>query len=196
MQMSDSSMSQAKKDMLGIALKEKEIQLAMLKEKRLAVQEAERAKKAEEEAKAQAAAATEEAKAEGAAATEVVTTTDASKPSQKVEPGKISVLIKEQSTRIVEDFVKNEVFLKQVSDANGEEIQLATKFKELAREILDEACSSTFNCQKTQTLMEKLTECLTQAHGMTTFEFAQSGILQALEIFLTKAPSMALMERE
>ena len=44
--------------------------------------------------------------------------------------------------------------------------------------------------------MEKLTECLTQAHGMTTFEFAQSGILQALEIFLTKAPSMALIERE
>lgn len=142
-------MSQAKKDMLGIALKEKEIQLAMLKEKRLAVQEAERAKKAEEEAKAQAAAAaTEEAKTEGAATAEIVTTAaaaDASKP-QKVEPGKISVQIKEQSTRIVEDFVKNEVFLKQVSDANGEEIQLAAKFKELAREILDEACSSTFNC--------------------------------------------------
>ena len=70
------------------------------------------------------------------------------------------------------DFVKNEAFLKQVSDANGEEIQLLSKFKELAREILDESCSAIFNCAKTQSLMEKLTEHLTQPHGMTTFEFA------------------------
>ena len=70
------------------------------------------------------------------------------------------------------DFVKNEVFLKQVSDANGDEIQLLAKFKELAREIIDESGSAIFNCTKTQSLMDKLTEYLTQSHGMTTFEFA------------------------
>jgi len=31
---------------------------------------------------------------------------------------------------------------------------------------------------------------------MTSFEFEKSGILEALEIFLTKAPSVALIERE
>ena len=44
--------------------------------------------------------------------------------------------------------------------------------------------------------MDNLTDYLTHAYGMTTFEFNQSGILQALEIFLTKAPSQALIERE
>ena len=64
------------------------------------------------------------------------------------------------------------MFLKQVSDIHGDEILLLTKFKELAREIMDESCSAIFNCIKTQTLMEKLTEYLTQPNGMTTFEFA------------------------
>lgn len=70
------------------------------------------------------------------------------------------------------------------------------KFKALAREILDEACSAIFECSKTQILMEKLVEYLTASQGMTSFEFYQSGILQALEIFFTKSPSLALIERE
>ena len=59
------------------------------------------------------------------------------------------------------DFIKNEIFLKQVSDISGDEIQLLSKFKDLAREIMDESCSAIFNCAKTQTLMEKLTDYLT-----------------------------------
>ena len=77
----------------------------------------------------------------------------------------------------MEDFIKNEAFLKQISDASGDDIELLAKFKELAREILDESCSAIFNCAKTQSLMEKLTDYLTQPHGMTSFEFSQSGIL-------------------
>lgn len=53
-----------------------------------------------------------------------------------------------------------------------------------------------FDCSKTQALMDNLTGLFTSKHGMTSFEFVQSGILQALEIFLTKAPSLALIERE
>jgi len=45
------------------------------------------------------------------------------------------------------------------------------KFKALAREILDEACSAIFECSKTQILMEKLVEYLTASQGMTSFEF-------------------------
>ena len=66
----------------------------------------------------------------------------------------------------------------------------------MASEIVDESCSSVFNCSKTYSLMERLTDALVQANGMTSFEFEQSGILEALEIFLTKAPSLALIERE
>ena len=44
--------------------------------------------------------------------------------------------------------------------------------------------------------MERLTTILTSQNNFTTFEFAQSGVLRALEIFLTKSPSMALIERE
>ena len=44
--------------------------------------------------------------------------------------------------------------------------------------------------------MNQLTEFLLAAQGITSFEFSQSGILQALEIFFTKAPSQALIERE
>ena len=136
----------------------------MLREKSLAKKEAERAKKAEEDARAAAAEEAKKAAGEGQAAAETT--------AAKVEPAKISVLIREQGTKILNDFVKNEVFLKQVSDANGDEIQLLAKFKELAREIIDESCSAIFNCTKTQSLMDKLTEYLTQSHGMTTFEFA------------------------
>lgn len=77
-----------------------------------------------------------------------------------------------------------------------EELNILATFKVLAGEILDEACSSTFDCEKTQALMEKLTAYLTDKKSITSFEFRQSGILQALEIFFTKAPSLALVERE
>lgn len=80
--------------------------------------------------------------------------------------------------------------------ADGDEIQILTKFKALASEILDEACSSNFDCEKTQNLMQRLTSYLTDKKSMTSFEFKQSGILEALEIFFTKAPSLALIERE
>ena len=85
MTMSEGAMPQAKRDMLGIALKEKEIQLKMLREKHEAKKEAERAKKLEDEAKA--------AVAEEARKTEEGTAAEAK--SEKVEPPKISLLIKE-----------------------------------------------------------------------------------------------------
>lgn len=70
------------------------------------------------------------------------------------------------------------------------------KFKLLASEILDEACSSNFDCERAQSLISKLSEYLTDKQGITSFEFKQSGILHALEVFLTKPPSHALIERE
>lgn len=96
---------------------------------------------------------------------------------KKKEQPKMSQLIQHECQKIVTDFIKNEAFLKQVSEAHGEELQLLSKFKQVARDILDEACSPVFDCSKTQTLMDKLTSILTSSHSMTSFEFVQSGIL-------------------
>ena len=154
--MSEGAMPQGKRDMLGIALKEKEIQLAMLREKQTAKLEADRANKLMDEAKS-AAVEKSNAAEEGGDSSQAATETN---KAEKVEPTKISALIKEKSTRIVEDFIKNEAFLKQVSETNGDELELLAKFKQLAREILEESCSAIFNCAKTQALMEKLTDYL------------------------------------
>lgn len=83
-----------------------------------------------------------------------------------------------------------------MNDEHGDELSAVAKMKTLADEILDEAASSTFDCAKTQQLMSQLTQLLVGNHGITTFEFSQSGLLLALEIFLTKSPSQALIERE
>ena len=82
-----------------------------------------------------------------------------------------------------------------MSESHGEELHLLDKFKELAQDILNEACSSTFDCQRTQLLMDRVTSALSSSHNITSFEFVQSGVLKALEIFLTMAPSQALIER-
>ena len=44
--------------------------------------------------------------------------------------------------------------------------------------------------------MKQLTQYLTSTEGITNFEFRESGVLQALEIFLTKSPSQAIIECE
>ena len=88
MKMAAGAMPTAKRDMLGIALKEKEIQLLMLRESQAVRMEEEKAQKLEKEAKA---AEAEEAKRleEG-----LLISTGGVKPV-KVEPPKISQLIKE-----------------------------------------------------------------------------------------------------
>jgi len=64
----------------------------------------------------------------------------------------------------------------------------------LADAILDEACSAVFDCEITQNLMNQFTDFMAGQQGITSFEFQQSGLLRALEIFLTKSPSQAFFE--
>ena len=135
--MSESTIPIAKKDMLNFALRDKEAQLREVKARREAGRIEEEMKKAEEEARNKAQHATEEEKKEGSEAT------------QTAEPPKLSQLIKEQSQQIVSDFLKNEAFQKQVCDTHGEQMNLLNRYKQLAREIIDEACSPIFNCAKT-----------------------------------------------
>ena len=39
--------------------------------------------------------------------------------------------------------------MRELGQTHGEELQLLNKFKELANDILDEACSAIFDCQRT-----------------------------------------------
>ena len=135
--MSEGSIPTAKKDMLNFALRDKEAQLREVRARQDALRMEEELKKAEEEARKKAQAATEEEKKEGSEATETT------------EPPKLSQLIKELAQQIVTDFLKNEAFQKQVCDTHGEQMNLINRYKQLAREIIDEACSPIFNCAKT-----------------------------------------------
>lgn len=70
-------------------------------------------------------------------------------------------------------------------------------FEQLAQKINQEAVSSAaFDCKATVKLIEEVMDCVCKAGGMTSFEFEASGLLTALETFLTKSPSMARWEIE
>jgi len=122
--------------------------MKLLQEMNAAKKEEEKLKELEAELRAE-----EEKKEEIGAAVEEVKT--------KEELPKLSQLIITESQTIVSAFLKNEAFLKQVNEANGDELSIMNKFKALGKEILDEACSAIFDCSKTQLLMEKLAEYLT-----------------------------------
>ena len=134
--MSESTIPSAKKDMLNFALRDKEAQLREVRARQEVLRIEEETKKAEEEARKLAQQTSEEEKKDGSSA-------------ETAEPPKLSQLIREQSQQIVTDFLKNEAFQKQVCDTHGEQMNLLNRYKQLAREIIDEACSPIFNCAKT-----------------------------------------------
>lgn len=81
-----------------------------------------------------------------------------------------------------------------MSETFAAEMALMAKFSNLADAIMDAACSGVFDCEITQNLMNGFTDIMTGPQGITSFEFQQSGLLKALEIFLTKSPSQANYE--
>ena len=99
-----------------------------------------------------------------------------------------------EATQLQEHFFENEAFLKQMNERYQIEMGLMQQFSNLANAILDEACSSVFDCEVTQNLMNHFTDFLTGEQGITSFEFQQSGLLKALEVFLTLSPSQAYYE--
>ena len=131
--MTEANLPAAKKDMLAFALKEKELHLLSLKE-------AAAAKKTEEDSKMKEEVKDVEQKE-----------SSQEKPKKEVmAPPRLSQLITTASQTIVTEFLKNKSFQDQIREtADGDEIQILTKFKALASEILDEACSSNFDCAKT-----------------------------------------------
>ena len=110
------------------------------------------------------------------------------------EPPKITELIMKEATQLQEQFFENEIFLKEMNEKNDTEMTLMAKFTNLADAIMDAACSGVFDCEITQNLMNQFTDFMTNKQGITSFEFQQSGLLKALEIFLTKSASQAHLE--
>lgn len=62
-------------------------------------------------------------------------------------------------------------------------------FESLANDFLKESMQASFNEEQATSLIKRLAEILTSKYGIVTFEFQQSGLLKALEVYLTKSPS-------
>ena len=138
---------------------------------------------------------TEEEKKEEPAKKEATEGVGILEPLKKEEePPKITELIMKEAAQLQEQFFENDTFLKEMNETFSAEMALMDKFSNLADAIMDAACSGVFDCEITQNLMNGFTDMMTGPQGITSFEFQQSGLLKALEIFLTKSPSQAYYE--
>ena len=116
---------------------------------------------------------------------------DEQKKDQKDQKPPQGKLLIEKASILNEKFFKNQSFLDEVASKCSQQVLYMDKFKKLAFQLLDEAINKDFNPNKTKNLMEELAAQFTDGIGMTTFEFQNSGLLQAIEIFLTKSASQA-----
>ena len=65
------------------------------------------------------------------------------------------------------------------------------RLQNLAKHLLSEASSPTYNPELSTKLTGELSEVLTADLGITSFEFEHSGILKAIQIYLTSSASQA-----
>ena len=59
----------------------------------------------------------------------------------------------------------------------------------LAERIKDEATKIVFDMQAVKALMKELTESLTSKKNIMCYEFKESGLLEALNLYLTYTPN-------
>ena len=60
--------------------------------------------------------------------------------------------------------------------------------KNLSKDIIEEAKSEVFNFERIKNLIKQVAECLTSKRHIMTYEFKESGLLEALELLLTHSP--------
>ena len=101
-----------------------------------------------------------------------------------------------EATQLRKQYFENDIFLNQMAKTYEAEMKLMSRFTNLADALTDAACSNQFDCEITQNLMTEFTDIITGSMGITSFEFQTSGLLQALEVFLTKSPSQANFEQK
>jgi len=90
------------------------------------------------------------------------------------------------------DYFENQEFQEKLTEWYGEEFRLITMLRNLATDVVEEAKQEAFNFDRTKALMKQLADCLTNKRQVMTFEFKESGLLEALALFLTRTPTQVL----
>jgi len=62
------------------------------------------------------------------------------------------------------------------------------KLKQLAADILEEGKKQDFEFNRNKDLMKSLAETLTQQRSIISYEFRESGLLEALMMYITMTP--------
>lgn len=99
--------------------------------------------------------------------------------------------IGELATKISKDYFENNDFWAALKEKYPYSADMQANLKNLAIALIKEASDGVYNQEVTQTNMNTLAQALTTEHGITAFEFEHSGLLKALQVYLTMSASQA-----
>jgi len=86
-----------------------------------------------------------------------------------------------------EKYFDNEEFLKSIT--SGEDVMSMNRLKELAAGMIAEAKKSEFDFEANRKLLVELAQALTKSgQSMMGYELKESGLLEALKMYLTMSP--------
>jgi hypothetical protein len=91
------------------------------------------------------------------------------------------------ATTLREHFFENEEFLKNIS--SGDDMMNLNKLKTLAAGLIEEAKKKEFDFEANRKLLTEFSQALTKTgSNMMGYEFKESGLLEALKMYLTMSP--------
>ena len=86
-----------------------------------------------------------------------------------------------------EKYFENEEFLKSIT--SGEDIMNMKRLKELANGLIEEAKRNEFDFEGNRKLLGELAQALTKSgQSLMGYELKESGLLEALKMYLTMSP--------
>lgn len=100
----------------------------------------------------------------------------------------------QEAKHIVKLYFDNTEYIMQVKKQYPEEVMIMQSQRKLAQALMEESIQDQFDVEKTNSLMCQLATLITQKHGITNYEFTESGLLRAVQQFLTVPPSQSLRE--
>lgn len=91
------------------------------------------------------------------------------------------------ATNLRQNFLENEEFLKSIS--SGDDLMNLNKLKQLAANLIEEAKKKEFDFEANRNLLVEFAQAMTKSgQSMMGYEFKESGLLEALKMYLTLSP--------
>ena len=103
----------------------------------------------------------------------------------QIQTGKSIVSLAEL---LQKDFFANQSFLDGIYAKAGDELKTLQDLKKLAEELITEAKSRQFEFERNSQLVHKVGDMLTREKPLLSYEIKESGILDALNAYLTMTP--------